>query len=78
MELLAKLSSSDPENISRTLHSLSRLENSCDVLRQAGCLSLLINILHDGFIFKHNPAAEWEQWKKIQSLASQAIHNIGQ
>ncbi|XP_042887446.1 adenomatous polyposis coli protein-like isoform X2 [Penaeus japonicus] len=67
--LLSMFSSSDRDDMSRTLLAMSSSPDSCVAMRQSGCLPLLIQLLHgcDGDV---------PPTRETRLRAAQALHNI--
>lgn len=45
--LLSMLGTHDPDDMARTLFAMSSSPDSCAAMRQSGCISLLIELLHN-------------------------------
>ncbi|XP_068213192.1 uncharacterized protein [Palaemon carinicauda] len=67
--LLSMFSSSDRDDMSRTLLAMSSSPDSCVAMRQSGCLPLLIQLLHGG-------DGDIAPTRETRLRAAQALHNI--
>ncbi|XP_076813622.1 uncharacterized protein LOC143460114 isoform X2 [Clavelina lepadiformis] len=80
-DLFSKLGSNNPEEMSRTFHSLSLSVDSSRAMRHGGCLPLLVQLLHDGSLLPDGAGPppgkeEVNKGREIRKIASQALRNI--
>lgn len=68
--LLSMLGTHDKDDMSRTLLAMSNSKDSCAVMRQSGCLPLLIDLLHGKDFTDKNSRRE------ARARAGLALHNI--
>ena len=70
--LLTMLRPSDQDEMSRTLLAMANSKESCVAMRQAGCIPLLLQILHprweDGVVTRAS--------REAKMRATAALHNI--
>uniref|UniRef100_A0A8C2IGX3 Adenomatous polyposis coli protein 2 n=2 Tax=Cyprinus carpio TaxID=7962 RepID=A0A8C2IGX3_CYPCA len=72
--LLSMLASRDREEMSRNLLAMSSSQESCIAMRKSGCVSLLVQILHE--VGTGEAAGTGGYSREARSRASAALHNI--
>ncbi|XP_059393181.1 adenomatous polyposis coli protein 2-like [Carassius carassius] len=72
--LLSMLASRDREEMSRNLLAMSSSQESCIAMRKSGCVSLLVQILHEGGTGEAAGTGGYS--REARSRASAALHNI--
>uniref|UniRef100_A0A8D8W3D2 Adenomatous polyposis coli protein n=1 Tax=Cacopsylla melanoneura TaxID=428564 RepID=A0A8D8W3D2_9HEMI len=65
--LISMLDNHNREEMSRTLLAMSHSPDSCDAMRQSGCISLLVQLIH---------CSEEDCTVEVKQRASQALHNL--